>query len=61
MMFPLKNLVTFMERFKKFLSHSAAFLLLGYAMDIFRSVNKGMCIRMFIAVFLKIPKKWMAI
>lgn len=46
-----------MERFEKVLSHSAVFLLLASAMEIFRSVNKDICVRMFITVFLTIAKK----
>lgn len=45
-----------MGRFKKFLSHYAVFLLCGYGMEIFRSVNKDVCVTMFIPVFLIIAK-----
>lgn len=51
----------FMERFKKILSHHAVVLLLGYSMEISRSVNKDMHIRMFVTVFFIITKNDVAI
>lgn len=52
----IKNVVMFMEIFEKILSDNAVFLLLGYTMEVFRSVNKDTCMRMFITVFVILTK-----